>query len=52
MTKLGFAFSDEEMALIRKLQARLALTLGKVSYIGVIRWALRQAEQSDKGEIR
>lgn len=48
MTKLGFAFSDEDMALIRKLQARLALTLGKVSYINVIRWALRQAAHDDK----
>ena len=45
MTKLGFAFSDEDMALIRKLRDRLSVTLGKVSYIAVIRWALREAEK-------
>ena len=48
MTKLGFAFSEEDMALIRKLQDRLSVTMGKVSYIGVIRWALRHADRQEQ----
>lgn len=44
--KYGFAFSDEDLVLIENLKARLEPTLGRVSNIQVIRWALRQAEKS------
>jgi hypothetical protein len=46
MTKLSFTFAEEDMSLLRQLQERLAATMGKVSYIAVIRWALRQASKS------
>ena len=44
MAKLGFTFTDDDVELLKRLQVRLSATLGKVSYIAVIRWALRHAE--------
>lgn len=45
MAKLGFTFTDEDVALLKRLQVRLTASMGKASYIAVIRWALRQVEQ-------
>jgi hypothetical protein len=45
MKRLGLAFTEDDMALLRKLQAKLSDTLGKVSYVAVIRWALRKVAE-------
>lgn len=45
MKRLGFALTDEDMAILRDLQQQLQVKLGmgKISQITAIRWALRQA---------
>lgn len=48
MNRRGLSFTEEDEALIKRLQERLQTTMGKMSIVAVIRWALRQAEQSQK----
>ena len=48
MKRLGFAFTEDDVALLKRLQAKLGELMGPVSYIGVIRWALREAEKASK----
>lgn len=43
MNRRGYAFTDEDLELIRTLKAKLAIELGKCSEIAAIRFALRQA---------
>lgn len=45
-TKISFELNDEDLALLKRLQAKLGATIGKASYIAVIRWAMRLAEQA------
>lgn len=46
LKKLGFAFTEADVQLLKKLQERLSATMGEVGYIAVIRWALRQADKA------
>jgi len=47
-TKLSFTFTEEDMKILAKLKAQLAVTMGKVSNIVAIRSALRSAVREGK----
>jgi hypothetical protein len=42
-TRVAFDLTPAEVALVEKLKANLALTVGKTSTVAVMRWALRMA---------
>lgn len=51
-TKLSFQFTAEDMEIMEQGRRLLAASLGTVSNIAVIRWALRKAIQKPKVRTR
>ena len=45
LTRLGWAFDEDEIALIRRIMKHLEKSVGKVSQVNAIRYALRAASE-------